>query len=80
MDDFCITADALSLGPLAHISDFATAATERMNAEIEARIECFRECGVELHRMSIVTERFNGRTSLCVDNIARFSWVISYGH
>ncbi len=80
MAEFYITADALALGPLAHISDFAQAAFERMNAEIEARIECFRECGVEVHRMSIVTERYNGRTSLCVDNIARFSWVICYGH
>lgn len=47
------------------------AAKSRMDA-LEAAIERFRECGVEIERFSI-RHLANGVTHLCIDEVPRFS-------
>jgi hypothetical protein len=53
--------------------DYIKAAVESRAREIEAAIDRFRDCGVEIERFSIM-ELENGVTHLCVDGVPRFSW------
>lgn len=62
--------------PVDQVSNLVREAALSRAREIEAAIERFRECGVELARFSIV-ER-DGVTYLCVDAVARFSWQIRW--
>ncbi len=44
--------------------------------EIEAAIERFRDCGVEIERFSI--QEHPGETRLCIDGVPRFAWRLEY--
>jgi hypothetical protein len=63
----------LEVSPVDNLVRYAAESRAR---EIEAAIERFRECGVELARFSIVEK--DGVTYLCVDGVARFSWQIRW--
>ncbi len=53
------------------------AAMESRAREIEAAIQRFRDCGVEMERFSI-QDQPNGMTHLCVDGVRRFTWFIRW--
>lgn len=57
------------------MNEYMRAAFESRERALEAAINRFRDCGVELARFSIVERQ--GRpteTVLCVDGIPRFTW------
>lgn len=57
------------------LNDYVKAAAESRAVALEAAINRFRDCGVEIERFSIIVhqERPN-ETVLCVDGIPRFTW------
>ena len=55
------------------LNDYVRAAAESRAKTLEAGIERFRDCGVELARFSI-QEHPGGVTHLCVDGVSRLSW------
>lgn len=57
------------------LNDYVKAAADSRASALEAAINRFRDCGVEIERFSIQTyqDRPN-ETVLCVDGIPRFTW------
>lgn len=55
------------------IGDFVKAAAENRARALEAAINRFRDCGVEIERFTL-EEHTNCTTVLCVDGIPRFTW------
>jgi hypothetical protein len=53
--------------------DYVRLAAKSRAEALEAAINRFRECGVEIERFSIM-DLENGLTHLCVDGVPRFSW------
>lgn len=58
------------------LDSYIRAAAESRAREIEAAINRFRDCGVEIERFSI-EERSDMTTMLCIDRIPRFTWRIT---
>jgi hypothetical protein len=56
--------------------DYVKLAAESRARELEAAINCFRECGVEIERFSI--QEHPDMTALCIDGVPRFTWRIVY--
>lgn len=62
------------------VQDHARQITESRYVELERRIACFRQCGVDLDRMQIVDSHDFSSSTLYVDGIARFTWKLEQPH
>lgn len=56
--------------------NFVKLAAESRARELEAAIQRFRDCGVELARFTI--QERGEVTHLCVDGVSRFNWRVVY--
>jgi hypothetical protein len=54
------------------IGEYVKAASESRARELEAAINRYRDCGVEIERFSI--HEHPDRTELCIDDVPRFTW------
>jgi hypothetical protein len=66
----------ISLTGAGIVNDFVRKASESRASEIESAIHRFMDCGVELARFSIEEHPDGCGTSLCVDGVPRFAWVL----
>lgn len=57
------------------VNKYLKIAIQSRNSEIEAAVQRFRECGVEIERFSLVTA-LDGSVHLFVDGVDRSSWRI----
>jgi hypothetical protein len=60
------------------LNDYVTAAAESRAIALEAAINRFRDCGVEIERFTL-EEHPNCVTKLCVDGIPRFTCALTKG-
>lgn len=64
------------------MADYIREVSDSRAREIEAAIQCFRDCGVEIERFSVEYHPDN-ETKLCIDGVPRLSWrlvVTRYEH